>query len=86
MAGLSPKLWATKPCQLCSQIRGHLVSAPPSPHASPPARGRGVSGEHPVSYLFFGSEENADDSSPAVNAVDRDSTTKMVSQWLGTRN
>ena len=47
--------------------------------------GRGVSGEHPVKYQFFGSEENDDPNNPASNAVDRDTATKFVSEWLGTR-
>lgn len=54
--------------------------------ACPPPMGIGVSGEHPVRYLFFGPEENDDPNNPASNAVDRDSTTKMVSEWLGPRN
>jgi len=48
--------------------------------------GRGVSGEHPVKYQFLGSEENDDPNNPSSNAVDRDTTTKFVSEWLGTRN
>lgn len=54
--------------------------------ACPPAMGRGVSGEHPVKYQFLGSEENDDPNNPSSNAVDRDTTTKFVSEWLGTRN